>query len=170
MLRDATESDVDSIRRWRNHPRVREASLWTDEITPEGHAAWWARVAADPEKLVLVFEYLGRACGVVTINDLDRDAGTAEWGFFLDVGGLETGRELLPAWIQLEREAVAYGFDVLGLTRMGGRTLAWNRQVLALHQRFGFLEVPEREYHAVIAGVEQRVVWTELTADRRRGP
>jgi RimJ/RimL family protein N-acetyltransferase len=70
--------------------------------------------------------------------------------------------------MELERAAVEYGFEELKLTAMGGRTLAWNKQVLALHRRFGFVEVPERRYFAHIDGVDQEVLWTELSAERRR--
>jgi RimJ/RimL family protein N-acetyltransferase len=168
MLRDASESDVDTIRRWRNHPKVRGASIMVDYITPEGHREWWDRVSADPSRCVLIFEYEGVPCGVVTINDHDPVAGTAEWGFFLDVDGLEARGQLLPAWMELEKAAVAYGFDEMKLKAMGGRTLAWNKQVIALHRRFGFVEVPERRYVTQIAGQDQEVVWTELTADKRR--
>jgi RimJ/RimL family protein N-acetyltransferase len=167
VLREATEADVEMIRRWRDHPKVRAASIFTDEITPEGHARWWAAVCADPQRHVLIFEYDGTACGVVTINDHDPVAGTAEWGFFLDVDGLQGRGSLLPAWIELERQAVAYGFDDLKLRAMGGRTLAWNKPVLALHRRFGFVEVPDRGYVTRIGGVDQDVVWTELTAAGR---
>lgn len=168
MLRAAVDVDVEVIRRWRNHPKVRGASIMTDHITAEGHAAWWSRTAADPSKRVLIFEYEGVPAGVMLVNDHDPAAGTAEWGFFLDVQGLEERDQLLPAWMELEKEAIEYGFDTLGLTAMGGRTLAWNKQVLALHRRFGFVEVPERRYVTVVDGVEQEVLWTELTADRRR--
>ena len=168
MLRRATDADVETIRRWRNHQKVRASSIWIDYITPEGHAAWWARVSEDPQRDVLIFSYRGFDCGVVTINDHDRAAGTAEWGFFLDVDGLELRRELLPAWIELEREAVRYGFDELGLVSMGGRNLAWNKPVIDLHRRFGFVVVPERSYVTKIDGVDQEVLWTELSAERRR--
>jgi RimJ/RimL family protein N-acetyltransferase len=168
VLREATDADVDTIRQWRNHPKVRGASIMTDFITPEGHARWWTTVSADPRRRVLIFEHGGVPCGVVTINDHDPDAGTAEWGFFLDVDGLQERGTLLPAWLELEKAAVAFGFDELGLTAMGGRTLAWNKQVLALHRRFGFVEVPERRYVTQVDGADQDVLWTELTAQRRR--
>jgi RimJ/RimL family protein N-acetyltransferase len=167
VLRDATDADVETIRRWRNHPRVRESMIFTDYITAEGHAQWWAKVTADPGRNVLIFEYKGVSSGVVTINDHDRLAGTAEWGFFLDVDGLEQRGTLLPAWLELEKEAVEYGFGVLGLRSMGGRTLAWNKQVLALHRRAGFVEIPERGYVTTIDGRDQNVVWTELTVERQ---
>jgi RimJ/RimL family protein N-acetyltransferase len=161
MLRDATEADVETIRRWRNHPKVRAASIYTPYITPEHHARWWAAVAEDPARSVLIFEYEGVPCGVMLINDYDPDAGTAEWGFFLDVDGLQERGELTPAWLALEKAAVEYGFDTLKLDAMGGRTLAWNKAVLALHRRFGFVEVPERCYLTDIDGQQQQVVWTE---------
>lgn len=169
-LRKAREQDVETIRRWRNHPQVRRASIHTAYIEPEGHRAWWDAVQRDPGRHVLIFERDGVACGVVMFNDHDPVTGTAEWGFFLDVDGLQARGELLPAWMELEREAVAFGFDELKLTAMGGRTLAWNTPVLALHRRFGFAEVEERGYVTDIDGEPQRVVWTVLRAQGAPNP
>jgi UDP-4-amino-4,6-dideoxy-N-acetyl-beta-L-altrosamine N-acetyltransferase len=166
VLREATDEDLETIRRWRNHPRVRGSMIYTAFITPEDHARWWAAVQADPGRYVLIFEYEGVPSGVVTINDHDGETGTAEWGFFLDIDGLESRGALLPAWLGLEQAAVDHGFGVLGLASMGGRTLAWNKQVLALHRRFGFVEVPERGYATQVEGTDQDVVWTELTRER----
>ncbi|MEV6928767.1 GNAT family N-acetyltransferase [Dactylosporangium sp. NPDC051485] len=163
VLREARETDVETIREWRNHPKTRGASIWTAYITPEGHARWWAKVQADPARRVLIFSYAGRDCGVVTFNDHDPVAGSAEWGFFLDVDGLQERGELLPAWLELERSAVHYAFGEMGLRSVGGRTLAWNTPVIALHRRFGFVEVPSRRYTTEIDGTEQPVVWTEKT-------
>ena len=156
MLRPAAEADVETIRRWRNHPKVRGASIVTTEITPEVHRDWWQRVSNDPASRVLVFEYGGAPVGVVIFKDITD--GAAEWGFFLDV----EQPAHVAAWIALERAAVAYALDELGLTTLGGRTLAWNRAVLELHRRNGFVEVPERGYTTDIEGVPQRVVWMEL--------
>jgi UDP-4-amino-4,6-dideoxy-N-acetyl-beta-L-altrosamine N-acetyltransferase len=162
VLRVATENDVETIRRWRNHPKTRDASIFTTEITPEMHRDWWTNRSADPTYHILIFSYRDRPCGVVLFQDHDADARTSEWGFFLDVDGLTERNELLPAWMELEKDAVAYGFEELKLTSMGGRTLAWNASVLALHKRFGFQQVPEKGYTTEIDGKEQAVVWTEL--------
>ena len=170
MLREATEADIEMIRRWRNHPKVRRSSIFTAEITPDGHARWWASVNADPARRVLIYERSGEPCGVVLINDHDPVARTAEWGFFLDVAGLERRGELLPAWIELEGEAITYAFDELDVDEVGGRTLAWNEPVLALHRRFGFTVDPARAYRTTIDGVEQEVVWTAMNREARRVP
>jgi UDP-4-amino-4,6-dideoxy-N-acetyl-beta-L-altrosamine N-acetyltransferase len=166
VLRDATDADVPLIRTWRNHPRVRGVSIYTPEITPDGHAAWWAGVRADPGRHVLIFADDGIPAGVVTFT-IDAP-GHAEWGFFLDVDGLDERGRMLPAWMEMEKEAVAYGFDDLGLDAMGGRTLVRNAQVIALHRRFGFVEIAERRYTTEVDGVLEEVVWTELSAERHR--
>ena len=146
MLRPARDSDRDLVLPWRNHPSVRAVSLTTHEIAPAEHAAWWARRSAD----VLIYEEDGVPAGVVIFNG-------STWSFYLDVEGL--GRRLLPAWMRLEKEAVEYAFGTLGLETLGGETLADNKQVLALHRRFGFRET--RRYERLVDGVPKTVVWTE---------
>ena len=146
MLRPARDSDRDLVLPWRNHPSVRAVSLTTHEIAPAEHAAWWARRSAD----VLIYSEDGVPAGVVIFNG-------STWSFYLDVEGL--GQRLLPAWMRLEKEAVEYAFGTLGLETLGGETLADNKQVLALHRRFGFRET--RRYERLVDGVPKTVVWTE---------
>ena len=47
----------------------------------------------------------------------------------------------------------------LVLETLGGETLADNKQVLALHRRFGFKET--RRYERLVDGEPKTVVWTE---------
>ncbi|MCP2324558.1 RimJ/RimL family protein N-acetyltransferase [Hamadaea flava] len=166
MLRDATDSDRDIVLTWRNHPEVRKVSFTTHEIRPAEHAAWWAAVAKDSQRKVLIFEWRGKPAGVVSFDARNAAEEGVVWGFYLDNEGL--GRDLLPAWVQLESDAVAYAFDVLQADLIGGETLAWNTPVLQLHKRMGFTET--RRYEREVDGVPQEVVWTELSAaDRTKG-
>lgn len=122
-------------------------SLTTHEIEPEEHAGWWEKRWQD----VLIYEDdRGVPAGVVIFNE-------NTWSFYLDVAGL--GTRLLPAWMRLEKEAVEYAFGTLGLETLGGETLADNKQVLALHRRFGFQET--RRYERLVDGEMKTVVWTE---------
>ena len=70
---------------------------------------------------------------------------------------------MLPAWMRLEKEAIAYAFTTLGLDRLGGETLEENKQVLALHRRFGFREI--RRYERSVDGIMKTVVVTEKGKD-----
>ena len=167
VLRAALPEDRDTVLLWRNHPEVRRASLTTHVISAEEHAAWWRSALQDPTRHVLVYEYAGRPAGVVTFADHDPVRRSATWGFYLDVAGLRERGEFLPAWLELEREAVDHAFDTLGLDRLGGETLARNAPVLALHRRFGFRET--RRYARPVDGAPTEVVWTELCAADRRG-
>jgi RimJ/RimL family protein N-acetyltransferase len=147
VLRPALHTDRDLILGWRNHPDVRAVSLTTHEIKPDEHAGWWEKHWQD----VLIYEDDGgTAAGVVIFNG-------STWSFYLDVAGLGDG--LLRAWMLLEKEAVEYAFGTLGLETLGGETLAENKQVLALHRRFGFKET--RRYERLVDGEPKTVVWTE---------
>lgn len=154
MLRPAVDADRDTVLAWRNHPDVRAVSLTTHVITAEEHAAWWAAATADPARHLMIFDD-----SAVVLFDLRPDPPS--WSFYLDVAGL--GPRLLPTWMRLERAAVEHAFGPLGLTRLGGETRADNKQVLALHKRFGFDE--KRRYERLVDGTPTTVVWTERGQD-----
>ncbi|MEH1102521.1 GNAT family N-acetyltransferase [Micromonospora sp. CPCC 205561] len=160
-LRPADDGDLDRMLRWRNHPQVRAVSLTGHEIDPAEHRAWWARVRTDPDRLVLVHLHAGEPSGVVTFAGLTSPERSLTWGFYLDIAGLDARAELLPAWLSLQRAAVAYAFGTLGARRLGGETLASNEPVLALHRRFGFRVV--RRYARDVDGSSHQVVWTEMS-------
>lgn len=144
MLRPATDADLDDLRTWRNHPEVRAVSLTRHEIGRDEHRAWWERVATDDSRQVLVYVRNDEPSGAVTFFDLDDEDSVTRrgwWGYYLDNTGLESRGELLPAWIQIQREAVRYADDVLGLTELHGEVLGSNEAVRRLNRRNGFDEV-----------------------------
>jgi RimJ/RimL family protein N-acetyltransferase len=147
VLRPAAYADRDLILPWRNHPAVRAVSLTTHEIKPEEHARWWEKRWRD---VLIYVDDEGTPAGVVIFDD-------NTWSFYLDTVGL--GNRMLPAWMRLEKEAIEYAFGTLGLETLGGETLADNKQVLALHRRFGFRET--RRYERLVDGEMKTVVWTE---------
>jgi UDP-4-amino-4,6-dideoxy-N-acetyl-beta-L-altrosamine N-acetyltransferase len=163
-LRDAVEADAELIWRWRNHPTVRRVSFTTHEIGIAEHRVWFEAVRKNSTRRVLIYAHQGAPAGVVLFSDIDPVAKSAEWGFYLDIVGL--GKNLLAAWMRLEAAAIDYAFDVLGLSTLGGATFATNRQVLQLHQRFGFTEA--RRYVREVDGEPCEVVWTELVAANRK--
>lgn len=160
-LRPVGDADLDRIRRWRNHPQVRAVSLTRHEIGAAEHLAWWTAVRADPDRRVLVHLHDGSPAGVVTFSGVASPERAFTWGFYLDIAGLDARGELLPAWMSLQRAAIAHAFDVLGARTLGGETLADNTPVLALHRRFGFRVV--RRYERDIDGEPHQIVWTEMS-------
>lgn len=164
MLRPVTEQDKDRVRLWRNYPEVRAVSLTQDEISPEQHDAYWRSLAGDATRRVLVYERGGRPAGVVTFFDIDPDARSAMWGYYLDNEGLTARGELLPAWIEIQRQAVRYAFGELGLDQLDGEVLDANAAVRRMNKRNGFEEIATQE--RIVGGAPVTV----HTIRRRRQP
>ena len=141
MLRPATDADQENVRTWRNHDEVRAVSLTQHVISADEHAAWWANTKDNPSRHVLIYERGGVPSGVVTFFDLDVDAKTSWWGYYLDNDGLTARGELLPAWIQIQREAVKYADAELGLDSLDAEVLEINEGVRRFNKRNGFTEL-----------------------------
>ncbi|MQA78470.1 MAG: GNAT family N-acetyltransferase [Streptosporangiales bacterium] len=166
MLRDATEADLADIRRWRNHEQVRSVSLTSHEISADEHLRWWQRAAADPSRRVLVYERDGVPSGVVNFFDHDTADRSAGWGFFLDSDGLDGRGETLPAWIEVQREALDYAFGPLDVDVLTGEVLEDNTVVRRMNRRFGFTEGEPRTH--TVDGRTVRVLPLRLHRDERR--
>ncbi|SDL11221.1 GNAT family N-acetyltransferase [Tessaracoccus oleiagri] len=154
MLRPARDEDLDAMRAWRNHDEVRRVSLTQHVITPEEHVGWWERTKVDPTREVLIYERDGLPSGVVTFFDIED--GKAWWGYYLDNAGLEERGAMFPAWISIQREAVKYARDVLGLTQLDGETLASNASAVDFNSRQGFVEV--ERYPREVGGATIEVI------------
>lgn len=161
MLRSPTDEDRERVRAWRNHPQVRAMSFTTHEITASEHAAWWERVVADPARSIHVFEHEGIPAGVVTFEQ--QDDGVVEWGFYLDVDGLESRGQLLGAWFAIFGEGIDHAFGTLGASRLHGDVLTDNQAVRQIHRRFGFAETDVHERD--IDGRPREVAHVELRED-----
>lgn len=139
MLRPAIDEDRDRILPWRNHPEVRAVSLTQHMISPTEHQQWWDRTMADPTRQILIYERDGLPSGVVSFWDLT--GGSGWWGYYLDNDGVDERGVRFPAWISIQREAVRYARDELGLTELHGETLTSNESVREFNARQGFTEV-----------------------------
>lgn len=149
MLRPATEDDLDQMLAWRNQEANREVSNYSHVISPAEHRAWWDRVQADPTREVHVFEAgsdgASRPLGVVSFFDIDTDAGTAGWGFYLDNETVTAEGLAMTAWMKVMGEAIDHAFASpgeggLGLEVLEGEVLAHNEAVRLMNRRFRFTE------------------------------
>lgn len=140
MLRPANSADRDRIRLWRNHPTVRAVSVTTHEIGAEEHNRWFSAALENPSTRILIYEQDDIASGVVTFTEIDAQHRSATWGFYLDNAGLEDRGDSLSAWLTVQREAVAYAFDALGLAELTGEVLEHNVVVRRMNRRLGFVE------------------------------
>lgn len=67
-IRRASADDCRRTYEWRNHPRVRAASLQTEPIEWQGHQSWFKSVLLSPEVYLLIGSRRGQDVGVVRFN------------------------------------------------------------------------------------------------------
>jgi RimJ/RimL family protein N-acetyltransferase len=72
--RPARAADAELLLTWRNDAAVRAVSHTTHEVAPAEHAAWLARVLADPDRTLLVVEREGEPVGTVRLDREDDEA------------------------------------------------------------------------------------------------
>jgi UDP-4-amino-4,6-dideoxy-N-acetyl-beta-L-altrosamine N-acetyltransferase len=132
------QRDLERVLRWRNAPRIRAASHSDRVIEPDEHRAWFARVREDGMPTRFVFECEGRPVGVVTLADVDREAGRCTWGFYLGVEDAPRGAGTAMGFLALERI-----FEGLGFSEVTGQVLAGNEASARFHERLGFALRPD---------------------------
>lgn len=132
-LRAMTESDLEQVLQWRNHPEVRCYMYTTHEIRLEEHRKWFANASNNPAIDLLIYEQDGEAKGFVNIT-LTRCTEVADWGFYLAPNAPKgSGREL-------GKQALNYAFFQRSLHKVCGQALGFNQRSIAFHKSFGFTE------------------------------
>jgi UDP-4-amino-4,6-dideoxy-N-acetyl-beta-L-altrosamine N-acetyltransferase len=154
------ESDLDLVRAWRNSDRIRSVSYTDHVISPEEHRRWFARVTTSSATAPLVFECEGRAVGVVNLVDIDGDAGSCAWGFYIGAEDAPRGAGAALGFCALE-----HVFETMGLRTLRGEALAGNEASVRFHLRLGFERTGRIAGHAEKDGEAVDVLVFELEAE-----
>lgn len=107
-VRPAGEQDSLDLLAWRNDPVTRAASIDSHPVSRAAHEAWFARVLADPHRVLYIGDDSGTSIGMVRF-DAAEDGRGAEISINVAPAarGRGLGHELLLAAISRYREAVA---------------------------------------------------------------
>jgi UDP-4-amino-4,6-dideoxy-N-acetyl-beta-L-altrosamine N-acetyltransferase len=140
-LRPMTETDLETVLSWRNHPDVRRYMYTAHEIELDEHRRWFSRAGMNPAIELLVYEKSGEGGGFVNITRT-RCPEVADWGFYLAPHAPKgTGRSM-------GHLALRYSFEQLELHKVCGQALGFNERSIAFHQTLGFgIEGRLREQH-----------------------
>ena len=141
-LRQMTVEDTEKIVAWRNKEFVRRNFIYQELFTKEGHLTW-IREQVETGHVVQFVICLsdGRQIGSVYLRDIDREAGTAEYGIFIgeeDALGRGYGTEAA-------KQALSYGFTELKLRKIFLRFLADNIGAEKSYENAGFRLTDRRE-------------------------
>lgn len=132
-LNPMSHKDLDLVLTWRNDPRVRENMYTNHVIMAEEHQKWFEKASRDPSKrLLMCVDESDVPVGVVTFSDFDPVHKRATWAFYSG----ESSRRGVGS--EMERLALDYAFETLGLEKLNCEVLSFNMPVVEFHRKHGF--------------------------------
>ncbi|MGL5335667.1 MAG: UDP-4-amino-4,6-dideoxy-N-acetyl-beta-L-altrosamine N-acetyltransferase [Enterovibrio sp.] len=132
-LRQLTKIDLPTVLTWRNMPAVRANMYTKHEITLAEHIKWFENLTGDASKQYFICEVNEKPCGVIGFSEINKTPGQACWAFYSSADAPRGIGALM------EYAALLYIFDHLNLHKLRCEVLAFNKSVIKLHQKFGFM-------------------------------
>ncbi|WP_019894297.1 UDP-4-amino-4,6-dideoxy-N-acetyl-beta-L-altrosamine N-acetyltransferase [Hydrogenovibrio halophilus] len=126
-----------AVLKMRNHPDVRKKMFDHDPITESEHFHFINRLSKRTDTEHFLVLYQDKILGAINVTDADEQAQSAYVGMF---SNLESTHPM--AAFILENALIYYGFDQRQFTALIAEVLEENKNVIALHQRFGFRPAP----------------------------
>lgn len=158
-IRPITQNDTEKIVAWRNQDFVRKNFIDQRPFTVEGHTAWLkGQVETGHVAQFIICLKDGREIGSVYLRDIDREAGTAEYGIF--IGEKEAlGKGL---GTQAAKLALDYGFGTLRLTKIFLRLLEDNGRAFKSYEKAGFCRIDGRQETVCLEQGKRNVIFMEI--------
>lgn len=159
-LRPLAEADGEMVRNWRNQAHIRRNMYTEHVIGREEHARWINKILTDSRSDYTIFEHQDRPIGLVGFYDIFAEHERADWAFYLGASDIVRGSG--PA---MECFALDYAFGSLRVHKLCCEVLAFNKAVINLHARFGFVREGLRKAHIIKNGKYEDVVELALFRD-----
>ena len=134
-LRYAEEKDLPILLKWRNSDHIRPYMNNDHTVTDLEHQVWFREIGRDITAQEMIFDFMGIPIGQLSISDIDRKNSTAYWGY--SRGELDGPRGSGTA---MEYLSLEYIFETLRIRKLCGELFPFNRRVIKVHEKFGWLE------------------------------
>ncbi|WP_157760461.1 UDP-2,4-diacetamido-2,4,6-trideoxy-beta-L-altropyranose hydrolase [Thiomicrorhabdus arctica] len=133
-FRKMNDSDLDTVREWREREEVKKFMYTRHAITKDEHQCWWESIRDRCDILQMIVELDSIPIGVVSFSQIDLINSNAVWAFYLGPNSPRGIGSLI------EFYAIKYAFEVLNLHKLKCEVLGINQSVIKLHKKFGFIE------------------------------
>ena len=130
-IRAMQAQDLDMVRAWRNHDKVRQHMLTQHEISPEEHAQWFEKIQHDPQRQVMLVHEHQQPLGLVHFSAAQTH-GVVDWGFYL------TPDAPRGSGSKLGRMALQFAFKEQGWHKVCGQVISSNTASCRFHLKMGF--------------------------------
>lgn len=132
-LRSLSDTDLLTVLAWRNMPEVRANMYTRHEISIEEHIKWFASLENDQSKKYFICEVNDLPCGVIGFSEINKTLGNACWAFYASPDAPRGSGTMM------EYAALEYVFNVQKLNKLRCEVISFNKTVVKLHQKFGFM-------------------------------
>ena len=133
LFRPLDTSLLETVRLWRNKPRIRKNMLNSQPINPDEQQQWFNNLQQIDTKRYLVFFQNHRPVGMLYFDCIGSKR--LNWGCYLGEEDIWPGSGLI-----LEVAALDYAFDVLKHKTLTAEVLDHNEQPIRMHIFFGYQE------------------------------
>ncbi len=137
-LRPIVDTDVETVRRWRNAEHVRSKMEYQTPITAEMQALWWQQLDALRHHYFII-EQAGQGVGVIHAKEIDWESGTAETGIFIGESAFLDSFVPVLAVLAL-MDAL---FEDYGLQKLIAKVKADETKIMAFNRQLGYAVMQE---------------------------
>ena len=122
---------IETVRHWRNQPRINRNMFSTHEISQSDQIRWYDSLKSDPTRLYFVFFQDLRPVGMLYFADIGK--GACSWGCYLGEEAVWPGSGLI-----LEMAALEYAFNHLNVGQLNAEVFEFNVAAQKMHQVFEY--------------------------------
>lgn len=156
-FREVQEGDASQLLAWRTHPRVSALMATEFSGTEKTQRDWIAASRNRPDYYHWIIQSEGEDIGLVSIAQLDTEAHTVHWGFYVGNDDAVGKGSLIPAFLY------NWLFNSLRIERVHTESFEDNTSVLKLHEMYGYRPFPERNRVVNKNGDERTLIALDLT-------
>jgi UDP-4-amino-4,6-dideoxy-N-acetyl-beta-L-altrosamine N-acetyltransferase len=128
---------IETIRLWRNSPRVRENMLDDTEIQPQQQKQWFESLPSNKDKQYRIFYQDSKPVGMLYFSGINKES--CAWGCYIGEEAVWPGTGVL-----LSIAALDYAFNTLKVERLCAEVFESNTSPIRMHQTFGYTEKPDK--------------------------
>ena len=133
ILRQLSHDRIETVRQWRNHPKIQQYMEYREEITPEMQERWYQRIS-NKNNYFFIVEYCGKCVGLINIRDIDKNRTYGESGIFIwDDDVLRSGVAVKAGLTMYD-----FAFNDLNLDYLVAHIYNTNPASIKYHAKFGF--------------------------------
>ena len=132
-LRRLTHDKIETVRQWRNDPKIQQHMFYREYITPEMQERWFAKLDKKCN-FYFIIEYNGKEIGLINIKDINWETKIGEPGIFIYEDEYLNG----DAAIRASFVMTDFGFYTLGLELLKGHILPNNKRAVRFNKAIGY--------------------------------